>query len=157
MRKKFFYVIPLFFIISCVVEKQTFIVSYRFENSSGSEIILVFSEETNNEITNEIDLAQGETSRFFRTEISDENIISNSNSDLPESAFFSNISRVIFDNERELEISRILMGDENFFSPPVERNIFRQGNYDDLGNRNFQFVFTQEDYNNATPCDGPCE
>ena len=43
------------------------------------------------------------------------------------------------------------------FSDPVDRNIFRASNYLQIDDEEFLFVLTQEDYNNATPCDGPCE
>ena len=46
---------------------------------------------------------------------------------------------------------------KSFFSEPINRNILKHSNYEDLGNEKYIFTITQEDYENATPCNGNCE
>lgn len=47
--------------------------------------------------------------------------------------------------------------DNNVFSEPINRNIFRHSNYKNLGNERYLFKITQQDYENAIPCNGDCD
>jgi len=43
------------------------------------------------------------------------------------------------------------------FSEPINRNLFRHSNYENIGNKQYLFKITQQDYENALPCDGKCD
>lgn len=45
----------------------------------------------------------------------------------------------------------------NTFSEPINRNLFRHSNYDDIGNETYVFKITEQDYENAEDCNGNCE
>lgn len=46
--------------------------------------------------------------------------------------------------------------DSETFSEPINRNIFRHSNYENLGNERYLFKITQQDYENAEDCNGDC-
>ncbi|WP_161805034.1 hypothetical protein [Lacinutrix mariniflava] len=45
----------------------------------------------------------------------------------------------------------------NGYSEPNNRNIYRYGSYNYIGNDQFLYTFSKEDYNNAEDCNGGCE
>lgn len=63
--------------------------------------------------------------------------------------------QIIFNNERINTMYLVPPPDR--FSSPINRNIYRLGNYESIGNDEYLFTITQEDFDSATPCDGPCE
>lgn len=65
---------------------------------------------------------------------------------------------IIFNDEKLTSYTLFDNGTSTpIYSDPINRNIFRSGNYEEVSEENFIYTITQEDYNNATPCDGPCE
>jgi hypothetical protein len=73
----------------------------------------------------------------------------------PQNSFLSDSVVIIFNDQRKL--STFLISDvAGTFSEPKFRNIFRHGNYEAIGNDKFLFKITEEDYENAIPCDGDC-
>ena len=46
---------------------------------------------------------------------------------------------------------------ENTFSSPLGRNIIRPENYTDIGNGNFLYKITQEDFERSEPCEDHCD
>ena len=79
------------------------------------------------------------------------------NNSEPSVSYSSDSIYVVFDNERILKY--VFSGDSNgnsVFSQPLNRNILRGGNYTNISNDIYEFVLTEEDYNNAIPCAGDC-
>lgn len=91
----------------------------------------------------------------FESTVRPEDIPNNSG---PSTSFNAIIIEVIYNNERK-SVSTFSDIDNGlgFFSEPVERNLLRTGNYESIGNDEYLFTITQQDFDNATPCDGPCE
>ncbi|GER58198.1 hypothetical protein [Patiriisocius marinus] len=65
---------------------------------------------------------------------------------------------IILFNEEKMLTSSFSEEDVGFgfFSEPILRNLLRNGNYVSIGNNEFQFEITQEDFENTIPCEGPC-
>lgn len=72
------------------------------------------------------------------------------------SLFYSNDTlTVFFDNKRKFAYTYSF--NPNVFSGPVNRNLLRHGNYIQIGKQTYKYTITNEDYQNATPCNGNCE
>ncbi len=61
---------------------------------------------------------------------------------------------VIFNENRFISYTYL---EEETFSEPLDRNIFRHYNYENLGNEKYLFKITQQDYENAEDCNGNCD
>ncbi len=154
--KKILLLIPLFTLFNCGPEAEKFERQYLIENNSNKNIRINFYlmfEPVNS--YSDIDLNQGEILNGTRFEFS-RPVSKKPDYTGPRLSFKSDSAVVIFDNQRKL--STYLISDmEATFSEPKSRNIFRHGNYEALGNDQFLFKITEEDYENATPCNGDCE
>jgi hypothetical protein len=75
--------------------------------------------------------------------------------DVPIFAHVSDSVRIIFNNEKFYINTFNTFSDT--FSEPINRNIFRHSNYENLGNERYLFKITQEDYENAEDCNGNCD
>lgn len=64
---------------------------------------------------------------------------------------------VIFNNERKIIMFLQEGSGTDRFSSPFDRNIYRVGNYVNVGGDDYLFTITEADYEAAIPCDGPCE
>jgi hypothetical protein len=62
--------------------------------------------------------------------------------------------RLIFNDEKVLTI--LINAVDQSFSEPISRNILKHSNYQDIGNSKFLFKLTEQDYQNAAPCNGDC-
>jgi len=152
-------VLTLGLLNSCVKDAPNWERTYQIKNNSGYDIILrgfqMFTGEGNFE---DIDLFN--EGIYIGDELrgrSLSNPYSDPNNTSPTSSYDFTRFIVVFDNERSIVHSFNL--DENgntVFSEPTNRNLLRGGNYMDIGNDFFEFVLTEEDYNNAEPCDGDC-
>ncbi|MGB0769173.1 MAG: hypothetical protein ACPGPB_00305 [Flavobacteriaceae bacterium] len=82
------------------------------------------------------------------------------NTHFPSSAFNKSDSlKIVFGNSKYLTC-KYTVGDhpyEDVFSSPVGRNLFRNGNYEEIEKEKFQFKITQQDYDNAADCNGNCD
>ncbi|WGH74545.1 hypothetical protein P8625_10620 [Tenacibaculum tangerinum] len=74
--------------------------------------------------------------------------------DYPKLAFSSDSVKVIFNNEKIY--TNVFNSMTNTFSEPINRNLFKHSNYENLGNEQYLFKITQEDYENAQPCNENC-
>ncbi|MDC1503848.1 hypothetical protein N8475_01530 [Winogradskyella sp.] len=83
-------------------------------------------------------------------------IKNNPENDIPTISFSYTRFIIVFSNSRKTTHSFDVEDNNVIFSEPTDRNLFRGGNYIDIGNDNYEFVLTQEDYDNAIPCDGDC-
>jgi hypothetical protein len=143
-----------------VSKKLKLIVTLRtkiiIENNSNKNIQINFyllSEPVNS--FSDINLNQGEIFDGISFEFS-RPVSNNTDYTGPRLSFKSDSAVVIFDNQKKL--SSYLISDMDVtFCEPKSRNIFRHGNYEGIDNDQFVFEITEEDFNNATPCDGDCD
>ena len=63
--------------------------------------------------------------------------------------------KVIIDNDKFFTSSYDF--DNSIFSEPINRNLFRHSNYENLGNERYLFKIAQQDYENAEDCNGNCD
>jgi hypothetical protein len=143
----------LVFLNSCFLEAREFDIRFSILNES-TVVVQLDLFETNGEFSRSIVIEPNEVyfdERTFKTRSFLEN--PNNNAIIRgESAVF------IFNDERFMEYS-FSVDDNNVstFSTPINRNIFRIGSYENLGDEDFLYTITQEDFENALPCDEPCE
>lgn len=154
MKKLFLFILFLAF-YNCGPEAEKFGRNYSIENTSNHIVELDFYSSTTpqTDLTNIIlernEIIAGKRFEFSRP------VSTNSDYTGPQNSFLSDSVVIIFDNQRKL--STYLISDmEGTFSEPELRNLFRHGNYEDIGNENFLFRITEEDFENATPCGGNC-
>ncbi len=145
------------FLCSCVVDEELSGITYAVANESGLDVEIIFRGQVSGEFVESVEIVNGNFLDLGTTQTRNESLITDPNSDLPNQVYPTTLAKLIFNNEREIEYSRITVDGVNVFSEPSSRNIYKQGNYNEVQDNNFVFTITQEDYNNATPCDGPCE
>jgi len=78
-----------------------------------------------------------------------------SNSNAIFNAYLGDSVRIVFNQVKFLTYT--FHPDSNEFSEPINRNIFRHSNYENLGNERYLFKITQQDYENAEDCNGNCD
>lgn len=148
-----FFVALLVFLNSCFLEAREFDIRFSILNES-TVVVQLDLFETNGEFSSSIVIEPNEVyfdERTFKTRSFLENPNNNALINGERAVF-------IFNDERFAEYSFGLdNNNEIAFSTPLNRNIFRIGSYEDLGDEDFLYTITQEDFENATPCDGPCE
>lgn len=157
MKNLIIYIVVLVFANSCVLETTMFESKFIIENNLDSGIVLkaydLFSEDF---IL--IDLEQGQRYEGASIEgtVKIEDIPNDSGG--PIGSFeFSRID-IIFNNESRLNsTSSSEDNGQGFFSEPTDLNLLRNGNYQSIGNDEYLYTITQEDFDAAIPCDGPCE
>lgn len=153
------FLITLSLFNSCVKDASNWERTYQIRNSSGYDVVLRAFEmytgegdfEDKNLLNGGIYIGDELRGRSFSDPYS------NPNNTSPTSSFDFNRFIIVFDNERSIVHSFDL--DENgntVFSEPTNRNLLRGVNYTHLGNDIYEFVLTEDDYNNAEPCDGDC-
>lgn len=140
MKRTIFLIVLSFLLTACPEEIQNDRY-YVLENSSNHEIVLKF-------------YSQGNLLAYLTTTLSEDETYEGSiryqNEDLfsfPSNAFKSDSIEIDFDNvKRRTYTIDFINGN---FSEPINRNVFRHENYQDIGNDKFLFVITEEDYNAA--------
>jgi hypothetical protein len=154
--KKILLLIPIFALFNCGPEAQMFERQYLIENKSNTTIQLYFyllSEPVNDFSGIELNknrILEGKRFEFSKPVSNDSDYTGSRLS------FKSDSAIIIFNNKRKLSI--YLKHDmESVFSEPKNRNIYRHGNYESIENDQFLFKITEEDFENATPCDGDCD
>lgn len=151
--KRFIYCIVLFALTGCVTEGTPRIErEYALENNSNFDIKINFYQTDGTTFVESLILLVNQQSNFVEIEGSSQ-FLNGENSSL--ASWPSGNAEIIFNNESILTI--ITSDESQEFSQPIDRNIFRLGNYESIGNNQFVFSLTDEDYNNSTPCNGPCE
>lgn len=80
-------------------------------------------------------------------------------SNYPSRAFRGSDSLVIIFNDQAYHTQRFYATapTSSSYSQPIDRNIFRHGNYTEVEKEKFQFEISQKDYENAEDCNGSCE
>ena len=142
---------------SCVVESKMFERSFILKNATGQSINVKFYDLVSGEPTI-ITLGNNEDIEGVvdESEVRIDDIPNGSGG--PISSFNVRQIDLIFSNETILQsTSSSEDNGQGFFSEPVQFNLLRNGNYQNIGNDQYLYTITQADYNAATPCDGPCE
>ncbi|MDB9781683.1 hypothetical protein OAE03_02580 [Winogradskyella sp.] len=153
------FVIIFMFLSSCVTEADMWERTYQINNNSGRDIIIRLYKNFSNEIFEDIEISNNQSYRGDKIEGSNYDALNDAESIKPGQSYSSFKVIVVFENIKSIEYSRIDSdGDDipDSFSEPINRNLLRAGNYITAGNEIYEFVLTEEDYNNAIPCDGDC-
>lgn len=153
MKKILLYIIYTMLFIACGPDIQRPETTYILENETSAAIEVLFARTIGSD--DRINLLPGE--RFRSRTLEFTNPDRSEDSFAPWQFLGGNPLIFIFNDDRILEYE-VNFGGDISFSEPILRNPLRHGNYEDLGNDNeFLFTITQEDFDAATPCDGPCE
>lgn len=162
MKLKTFLIILLLptLLNNCVTETPMFNATYQIKNESGNSITIRFYE---NFILNEnnfedVILPNNQIISGSKTMGTNFDDLNNLNNTQPTTSFSALSFTAVYNNERKTEyfINFSDTNDSYTFSSPVNRNLLRGGNYTNIGNDIYEFILTEEDYNNATPCSGDC-
>lgn len=152
--------ISIFFIKSCIPEAEEIKRQYQLMNASEKSVKITFY----NTFSNTSFETQIDKSHIFLGDVltyrSGNAQWNYPNISFPASAFKNTDSLKIIFNESKYSIYKYSAGDhpyEDVFSTPLDRNLFRNGNYVNIGNDAFQYTITQQDYENAKPCSGNCD
>lgn len=152
--------ISILFLESCVVEAEEIDRQYQLINTSDTSIKIEFY----NTYLNTSFEAQIENEGVYLGDIltyrSGNDQWNFPNTPFPSFAFNNTDSLKIIFNDSKFLIYKFTPGDhpyENVFSNPVDRNLFRNGNYEQINKERFQFNITQQDYENAEDCNGDCD
>ena len=94
--------------------------------------------------------------RGENVESSNEGYYTDPSSYMPISSLNGDTIIFIFNNNRKIGYSFEIIDDIIVFSEPIDRNSTRLGSYEQIGNNEVLYTVTQEDFDNAVPCDGPC-
>ena len=138
---------------SCVKESRMFQRQYLLFNGTQNTVkINTYRASYPNQIIDVLVLNENQIYEGERVEV--ERLSNDSEGIGPSINFKGDSLIVIFNNERKSVVQIDFFGN---FSEPTGRNIFRHGSYVNIGNDQFQFTFTEEDYENAEDCGGPCE
>lgn len=158
MKKLLVLAIALSLLSSCVKEAPRWERTYQIKNNSGYEVTIRAFEDFNGEGSFEdILLLDGEIYTGNKRTGSNYDVLNDLNSIRPATSFSKYSLIIVYDNQKRKE--HILFSDDNTpvsFSEPIDGHVLRSGNYTNIGNDFFEFVLTEEDYNNAEPCDGDC-
>ncbi|MDC0006464.1 hypothetical protein OAE03_02575 [Winogradskyella sp.] len=150
-------VIILILSFSCVTEADMWERTYQIKNSTGFDItIRAFENFDGTGLFEDVDLSNNEIYTGVKASGSNFNYLNNPENDIPTISFSYTRFIIVFSNSRKTTHSFDVEDNNVIFSEPTDRNLFRGGNYIDIGNDNYEFVLTQEDYDNAIPCDGDC-
>ena len=150
-------IIILTLLLGCVPEAKMYEATYTINNSTNNEVILRVFKLFENGNYNDYTLFTDDSFYGENVEGTNFDYFNDLNNSEPSVSYSSDSIYVVFDNERILKY--VFSGDSNgnsVFSQPLNRNILRGGNYTNISNDIYEFVLTEEDYNNAIPCAGDC-
>ncbi|WP_299128258.1 hypothetical protein [uncultured Winogradskyella sp.] len=151
--------ISFFVLMSCPSESPMWERTYQIRNDSGFDTVIRFYDIFNNEIFQDIIVLDNQFFRGDTIEGSNFDALNDTESIRPGQSYASFRLIIVYENERKMEYTRIDSDDDDIpdsFSGPINGNLLRSGNYTNIGNNIFEFVLTDEDYNNAIPCNGNC-
>lgn len=148
-------IVFLFIVTSCGPETRMFKRTFVIKN--GLQIPITVNILINEELQISEDLLPNQ--KYIGEELETTvNVLDEPNGSSVATSIGGNVIEIIYNNKRKsISTSSDIDNGLGFFSEPVERNLLRTGNYEDVGNEESQFTITQQDFDNATPCDGPCE
>ena len=155
--KKIIFVLPLLLIFSCGPEAKMHKRTYVVENSTDMSVEIYFYERFESRLKQNIVLGPDQEMAGVELEF-DQPFINDPNEFWPNLSLYSSDSVVIiFNNERKKTDVLFKSAEGISFSEPIERNVFRHGNYEDISGENFLFSITKQDFESATPCNADCE
>lgn len=150
--------IVLMQLLSCWPEADMWERTYQIKNSTGYDITIRAFESFNG-IGSFEDITLLESQIYTGVKASGSNFdaLNDSDNGIPTTSFSFSRFIVVYNNEKSI-IHSVDFDENNdiIFSEPINRHLLRGGNYTDIGNDIYEFVLTEEDYNNAIPCDGDC-
>lgn len=155
MRNLFFGIVVLLLASSCGPDQEREMRTYIILNESNSNVTLLLSLNNINGFNTSVELNANDTFRGDRLEQG--NLTMEPDSRAPVQSLSADEIKIIFGGERLLFYDVDQSNEDPIFSDPVNRNPFRHGNYEDIGNGEFVYTITEVDFDAATPCDGPCE
>lgn len=150
-----YFIIPILALIlsSCVQEAEMYPRQYLLKNNSGVNINIKIYDFLDDNLTEE-SLAFEDTLFGGRYEHSSRRS-DDPNSKEPTGSFASDSIILIFNGTKK---TAIFLDSANYdFSKPVSRNLFRHGNYKSIGNDQFIYTITPQDFENAKDCNGDCK
>lgn len=137
-------------LISCVTE-DLIKREYFLENDSEGSINILFfypDNKFNPQLSTTLENGKSLRARIDQSSFDDEE------TDLV-NAYYADSVRIVFNREKVLVYT---FDYSNFeFSNPQSRNVLKHSNYELIGEQKFRFVITEEDFDNATSCDGDCD
>jgi hypothetical protein len=150
--------LALLLLFSCPTESPMWERTFQIKNNSGYDItIRAFDDFQGLGSFEDVLLFDGDLYIGDVTSGSNFDEIEDPNNTRPASSLNASRFTLVFNGERKKTHSLDVNGNNSIvFSLPINRNLLRGGNYTDIGNDFFEFVLTEEDYNNAEPCDGDC-
>lgn len=158
MKKLIIVVLSSILFASCPgPEAIRFDATYKINNESGNEVKIRIYELFDNSFEDH-QLFNNSVYSGDKIEFGNQDAINDPNNSQPTTSYSSD-SIVIFYNNEKKKVHYIT-GSENgdiIFSNPINRNVLRGGNYTNIGNDIYEIILTEEDYNNAEDCGGPCE
>lgn len=126
--------------------------TYILENDTEFTVDIKFYNKIDNSLNTE-------TSRILNTKgdrLSEEiKKIDNFPEGLPASVFIADSVMVVINGDKFFNYAYDF--DSKIFSEPINRNLFKHSNYENLGNERYLFKITQLDYENAEDCSGNCD
>ena len=133
-----------FLLNGCTLEGEDKEIFYRIENTTDYQVSLFFYNVG----------TDGQKFYAYQAEIEgkgiivEKKVISGSHGDMPSNAFEANLVIVVFDNLRL---------QEHISGAPRENSILDYPfTYTANGNNTYTYEITEENFENAIPCDGPC-
>ncbi|MFV0379086.1 MAG: hypothetical protein ACK5JD_17485 [Mangrovibacterium sp.] len=127
---------------------------YIIENGTTFSITIEYYNRTNSDMNT--DVSSVLSSRGDRLLGQLEQIpVTNFLEELPTSAFAADSVKIVFNESRFTTCTYDF--NSKTFSEPINRNLFKHSNYENLGNGRYLFKITQEDYENALPCNDNCD
>ncbi len=146
MKKQYLFILILvsIFLYGCPSDDNYNDRYYTMENQSNHSLLIKFYNKGN--LLDFITTNLSENGDQYKGSFTYDNL--SDKFGLPSRAYRSTDSIVIdFDNiKRQIYTIDFL---NRTFSEPINRNVYRHENYEDLGKDRFLFKITEEDYNNA--------
>ncbi len=145
--------------VGCVTESLEIDRQYQIANKSQHPIRIRFHD-TFREISFEVALEVNEVyNGDVLTYRSGNDQLDDKDSFFPSSAYGNSDSLTIFFNDTKYvnKYFTLTSPTKALFSEPSVRNPFRHGSYKRAKNEEFLFEITEEDYELAISCEGPCD
>ncbi len=152
-------IILLLLFSSCIPTPEQFLRKYIIQNESEVTVQVSFYRKGNpiTSVTGTTSLQVSERieGSNVRRGVDPSSLPQSEREGLPRSSFRSADSvQIVFDGQRRSSYTVIGTSE---FSEPLNRNLFRDSNYESIGNDGFLYKITQADYENAEDCDGDCD
>ena len=143
----------LFSALGCTNEVVMKRRDYSIQNDTDFSVKIEFYYPSNGTLNNQTSGILNNKGSQLTNKVEQDQPFTNSEN-VPSFAHVSDSVRIIFNNEK-IYVNTFNTFDETF-SEPLNRNLFRQSNYESLGNERYLFKITQQDYENASDCSGNC-